>query len=58
MVTITQAMKLAECNIKIEGIIIPVEQKQLTEKLLRGEISEPEFFKQALEMVKNEEDKF
>lgn len=54
MVTITQAMKLAECNIKIEGIIIRVEQKQLTEQLLRGEISEPEFKNKVLEMVKNE----
>lgn len=52
MVTILEAMKQAKSNLGIEKISIPNQQELLIEKLLKGEISEPEYNKTVLEMIR------
>jgi hypothetical protein len=52
MTKILEAMKQARANIEIEGLYIPNTQEELVKKLLKGEISEPDYFLKVLEIVK------
>lgn len=49
---IERAMKQAEANLNVEGIVVTEQESELVRKSLRGEISYEEFIQRALELAK------
>ncbi|GMX66248.1 hypothetical protein Elgi_55200 [Paenibacillus elgii] len=48
------AMRQAQASLAIEGLAVPGEGQELVQKRLRGEISQADFLKAALEIVTRE----
>ncbi|MGP1909987.1 hypothetical protein ACTSEZ_17580 [Metabacillus sp. JX24] len=49
---VKKALEQAKASIELEGNYITAEQKELVEKVIRNEITEGEFNKRVLELVK------